>query len=399
MPLVYLDTSHLALLADARRKDPVRYREFCRLWRERDCTLALSHVHAGELRRDPTRQRRRARFAVVADLLPVRTDIAILPGTFPTLQPLLKRELWATLLARDVLRIRGDLPADFHLGLPQLLTTAADIEALRSVLESWRVGVMFRLMHTAEETGARATQLGAEAGRRDTGSTGSTKRTRTRLGDLGDVPPSPEQRAGLLDPIEKNMRGSSWLWRIMWYRLPRAVREAAGAQVREPMERFFDRAEASGTQNAYAEFTDAASGAKTRRRFIDDLGAEYLIRQATIELLTADLRVIEAEQAAVVAGALTLADAPGMWLREHAQRKLLNGGRTYTVRDGRDLDHLSYAPWVNVFFSDGPTAEYARQALKDAPEGLLLRVRPLNVPRSLAALSGALDQATRNSRS
>ena len=58
-----------------------------------------------------------------------------------------------------------------------------------------------------------------------------------------------------------------------------------------------------------------------------------------------------------------------------------------------DLDHITYYPYVDAFFTDKRIAEYCRQAIRDpqAPHELLGRRPPLSVAQSVAAISEAIN--------
>src|SRR6266704_914909 len=71
MPLAYLDTSHLHLLATERSKKSPGFTEFVAAWRQGHWELALSHFHLIELARYGGAEGRAARYALLQDLAPV----------------------------------------------------------------------------------------------------------------------------------------------------------------------------------------------------------------------------------------------------------------------------------------------------------------------------------------
>src|SRR5258708_5368212 len=77
MPLAYLDTSHLHLLATERSKKSLSFAKCIAAWREGNWELALSHFHFIELARYGDAEGRTARYALFEDLAPVWLTVSV----------------------------------------------------------------------------------------------------------------------------------------------------------------------------------------------------------------------------------------------------------------------------------------------------------------------------------
>ena len=75
VPLVFLDTPQIGLLARVRRDDPGRYSAFLNVWNTFGCTLVLTLAQEHELRRYENPAGRELRYQLLADLAPIRRDV------------------------------------------------------------------------------------------------------------------------------------------------------------------------------------------------------------------------------------------------------------------------------------------------------------------------------------
>src|SRR2546422_4738569 len=73
--LVYLDHSHLVLLADTAAQSTSDFGAFLAFWRSRALTLALSRVHLIEMRRHADPATRERRYRLLEYFTPFRSDI------------------------------------------------------------------------------------------------------------------------------------------------------------------------------------------------------------------------------------------------------------------------------------------------------------------------------------
>lgn len=203
MPLVFLDTAQISLLGRARQQDKAGYSSFLDIWKKRQCVLVFTIMSAHELRRYPNAFRRSERYKVLADLAPIRTDVALFSRQPAGPLILLEREIVRAMLSRGVMNIVGpnadQIREQWTDVLPGLLN--ADEASVLRVFENEDFLNFFDQMHDAAHFAAVA---GKQAGQ-------TTKKLRVR--DLPTEPVTAEdidlcrqKMAGALDSLQERSR-------------------------------------------------------------------------------------------------------------------------------------------------------------------------------------------------
>jgi hypothetical protein len=73
--LLYCDTTNLIVLAEARVRDRQRFDKLLRVWNDSGMTLAFTMNHLLEFRQYADTVARSQRYDLLAELLPIRTEI------------------------------------------------------------------------------------------------------------------------------------------------------------------------------------------------------------------------------------------------------------------------------------------------------------------------------------
>ncbi len=317
MPLIYLDTSDFVHLDVARKSNFVAYQEFVSAWRNAGCVSAFSQTHLLELFQTDSDAVRRQRIEVVADLIPIQTDI-----------PLRGVEIDGGRVVREIVRslvrrglnphaVPRDLLNPFSL-LPRKLDSS---EALRRHLQPY----LAESFQTSVQHGRKLNQRSSAALSREPGQRwipmtprSFSKRHsdfRDKLMDSGISPD--EQRHMLIAIVDAQLRS------------------AGGAG--EIASRFFQIGE------------DARPG---------------------------------------LVQSITLRDTPGEWLVRHTEVERRKRVDQLASSTAYDLDHLGYAPEVDVLIGDGLTEQCAHAALArtDLPialKNVLIRRLPAEVQKKV----------------
>jgi hypothetical protein len=336
VPLIYLDTSHLASLAAVASNDPERYARFKTFWQRAGVQLALSRIHLHELRRHNDLSTRQRRWQLLADLAPIRSDLVLIDDPL-TPNTLAAREGLAALVRSGIVRVRGVERSNADVGFPTRLDGNAVMEAAPAL--DGAMGSVVRGFHAATVLGASAQSDSRRA-----------NKSRGRLRDLRLTRVLEVRKREVVQSIAR-AKGLSKVFPLLL-----AIGQTAVVLVLLPVS--LPTVVAFGALYRRLIDADAADEAE----FTDVLLARSLARSAASSVLVRlGLGKVEAKQ---LATRLDLADFPGAWLRTEAKAKLLAARSTFTAQDDLDLDHLAYAPYVDLFFADRRTREFAHQALR-----------------------------------
>jgi hypothetical protein len=85
-------------------------------------------------------------------------------------------------------------------------------------------------------------------------------------------------------------------------------------------------------------------------------------------------------------------DCPGWWLKHAVLIQMRKATAVDEASNFYDLEHLSYLPYVDLFFTDKRIAEFSRQVLASPQLPVLLRNvrKPIAIPKSIEALESIL---------
>lgn len=342
MPLVYLDTSHLVMLAKLRNEDATKFGNFRTRWRRLGVELALSRVHIHELRRHDDPATREARMELLADLSPVRLDSPLNNSVPSQLQLLPKREALAALVDRGVIRVAGWAPALDQIGFPTRLVSPYEIQLL-GIFEDNAFGRVFAISQVAAEHSAKARALRQR-----------TREQRTRLRELGARGAVRKTFAHM----RKGWRGAAReRGRARAVGLVRAASQSAISLVLAPV------ALPLAALAAYAfRRMVSADASRDANTFTDALNAQRNVRGWAESVLRET--GVTRRDARRVAAVVKLEDFPGQWLSFYTETRLLAAPKAMQASDLHDLEHLAYAPYVDMFFADKRIREFARQAVR-----------------------------------
>ena len=382
--VVYLDTSHLHLLATARESDPAGYAAFVAEWRALGCELALSVYHLLEMRVLAHEDTRAARYAVFADLAPVRLDVPIAEPPEPAPSLLTQREIVQAFVRHGMLSASADggdaLIASWINVFPGRLETAADAAALQ-VLEADIFGFASGLAKSALQVAARAKVRPSDQ-----------PLARRRLAELPTTPPTAEQHAEALTQGAAALDDPALTATFAEFLPPDAI-EALKEASRGFMRAILDRQAVVGPQQAIAEFLDVATDKRTARRHLDTLRHHHAFESELHGVITRVFGITDPADRAEIAGGVTIADCPGTWLRGMIEIDLLKAEPAPPASTDYDLGHIGYLPHVDAMFADRRIVQYSKQVLAHVERPALLSAD--RVPRRAHTVSGVMEAIRR----
>jgi hypothetical protein len=380
MVVTYLDNSNLNLLSELKRRDPGRYRRFLHRWAEHGAVLAVSMVHYVELAGSDFPEARDARYSVIEDLVPVRSDMILDPATPSCLRQVSGREVMIAIAKR----LNPDGPLSrldrYWAGFPSIF---ADAELLRGArtFEDPDIREALRML----DAGAK---LATNAASRPEG----TKYKRTKAADLDCEPPPREQ----IDKLIQAGQEAAWAdpeVAELFASLPPEVRDDARQRAQDIMDEMFRSMSESGPLNGVASLMNAEPD-EIRGMYLDDVGAQSVLREKVGQVAAEVFGITEEHQARDLQSTISLRNCPGMWIRHNTELELRRGVCHDVPSTYFDLDHLAHLPYADIFFCDKRIAHYVRQA-HQRESGLEIweRIRPpIAVPATVEAIEEALSR-------
>lgn len=375
MTTIYLDTSHLSVLAKAHAAGDPAFAEFESAWRAAGGELVFTRTHVVELRQHGDPNVRAARYSLLELLLPIRSDVVTREPVAERPVLLQSREVLRALEAQGVFRVQSEDPgvaAEWrrrHLEvLPENWNAPTDVAAART-FEDAIFGNIVLYMQSAMRTEA-------DAQRRPR----SEPYERTKVRDLRKEPVSAPETQKALEAFEQVAVSDAEIAALFPF-LPLPVARDLVARSREPLRRMIVRAGEVGIQQAYLEAL-GLTGVPGDKRYLDDVSDELVFQhhvRSAIEILNAS-----ADVAAQVAQRVSMEDCPGYWLARAVQLEIRRAEPEPEPSNAYDLDHVMYAPYVDAFFTDKRIAGYVNA----------VRKRPDTIA-SIAALPPAVATAAR----
>ena len=387
MALISLDTPQFHLLERVRRIDPVCYSSFRDTWRRRGCTLVVTMAQAFELGRYGNAPRREARYQVLTDLAPIRTDLFDLEHMSGEPRILIQREIVRAMVQRGLIRaINPDadpLPQWTEI-LPRYLNASQAVllrvienEDYRGASEIEYKAVQFAVAAQKAE-GQREREAAEKAH-------GQTER-KERVGDLPSTPLTAEKmlavRTGMERAIaslqEQSRQGE--LPPLPADSIPKILDLALG---------FFGRAAEIGIQAALLEQLPVAGSTKTEllKMTWDDLVNSSVFKVYVRTFARDVLKANESDQD-FLARTLSLTDCPGSWLQRRLELCVRRGCVEPKPNHHFDAEHLGYLPYVDLMLTDNQMTEFVREIRRDESTPAWIRnVRPaVSAPNSIDAL-------------
>jgi hypothetical protein len=383
MPLVYLDTSNFVCLQQTTDRDPARFVSFVAAWREKGCELALSRVHLVETRQYADAPTRQARYHLIGQLAPVRTDLTVrvTPVQWPVI--IQEREVVRALVKNGKLGVVGDNSHEWmrqHTTIFPDTISASDVSRVLGSYEDATFGTLVSWMRSAVETSTRA----------ETRPRG-TPYKRTALKDLPQDPLQPSEVERGLKELDSILASDQSLTDLFVGLDPQTARRIVEEKL-EPLKNMIRRAGEVGMQRAYAEASGIKSDFATDRRTTEEVANETAFRQ-TIARIAQESWQLSEQDAIAAAAALNPVDCPGWWLAMQIHREMRFAEPEPTPSNAYDLDHLFYYPYVDLFFTDKRVATYIRQVLRrpNCPASLRNAPEPKSVARSVHAIETVIQ--------
>lgn len=380
MPLIFLDTPQIHLLEGVRRTDPHQYALFQSDWHERGCSLVFTSTLASELRRYPDAVRRQGRYHVLADLAPVRTDLALPRDDVVRPRTFTEREIVRAMCDRCPTgafspSVKEKL-AQWRDVLPGLL--GGEGAFLLQAIEDESFLDICNLMYDASGHAANAEKLRAQ-----------NKKT-TRMGDLPNAPLSVENS---LDRKAAMKKAFASLREQHHYGNSRLESSKEVSAIEDLAFGFIDRMQEIGPQAALLEtllLTGLDKNALLKqplRDHVDSWFFQFQVRKFAGEVLGLDGQGQER-----LAGMLYLADCAGSWLELKLRRRIGRGSADPRANHLHDAERLAYLPYVDLLLTDAEMVEFVRQIRNDksTPVGIKEARPPRSISNSIESLAEAI---------
>lgn len=379
MPLIFLDTPQIALLEETLRIDPVRYSSFCGAWKQRGYALVFTGAQAGELARYEDASRREARYQVLADLAPIRTDFFI-TGTGRTgPQTLMEREIVRAAVERGLITATGtgiDQLVQWTEVLPGSLN-ASEAGLLRDVMESEDYRNLENQVYKAARFAAGAEKAAGQAKKR---------------GLVRDLPAAPIPPEKVIDCWAGFGQAAALLKEQSRLQKLPPISEHSQRAFRNIFQEFLGRAQEIGNRATLLEYLPVAGPTKSEQLKLDthELANRFVFENVVRFVARAAFNASDSEQE-FLARTLDFADCPGSWLDRRLRLCVERGSSEPKPSHHNDAARLAYLPYVHVLFTDAEMAEFVRQVRSD--ESSPKRIRDLQPPLTTSASLDALEEA------
>ncbi|MBZ5565163.1 MAG: hypothetical protein LAP13_22420 [Acidobacteriia bacterium] len=379
VPLVFLDTPQIGLLARVRRDDPGRYSAFLNVWNTFGCTLVLTLAQEHELRRYENPAGRELRYQLLADLAPIRRDVCTEHQVGDPCT-LIEREILGAVRNRGMRILNGPAPnqlRDWSDVLPGRLT-ASEVGLLRAA-EDKRILQVLNMEHNAAQFSAAAAKADAKT------------KTEHRVRDLPSNPPTAEEAMASRQQMDKILAQLG--------EQPRSGDSPAIAPdllnwVSTLVRSYLSRVEEIGPQAALLEYLPVArfAAADQQKPTTEELAIRWFFEFQVRWVARNFLNASETEEESLIK-TLDFVDCPGSWL----QRRLdVCAGRSSGKPEAShhfDSQRLAYLPYVDLLLTDHEMAEFVRQIQRDGSTPP--RIREFRPPLSIANTIDALEEALR----
>jgi len=261
----------------------------------------------------------------------------------------------------------------------EVFPDAASLRAVRE-FENPVFDQFLRLFHSG-------LQMSVEAQARPAG-------TPYRPGKASELPREPiskEQGDQILDQLERVMNDDTSLSELYGGLDAEIVRHAI-SQVIDKIRTFIRRSQEIGAAGAYAEFIGADLTALSKKR-MDKALQESLFRDEVRRLSAIVFKKVAPGVASALAEAVAMTDCPGYWLARQLDLEIRAAEPEQDASNAYDIDHVTYYPYVDLFFADKRIAEYMKRILQRSAGVVTKSARksPQATARSITALREALE--------
>jgi hypothetical protein len=373
MPLICLDTPQFHLLEGIRGTDAARYVSFIETWRSRGCTLVFTMAQASELGRYENEARRKARYPVLSDLAPIRTDLPVRDSMSGGPRTFVEREILRAMIERDIIRAANpdvDSLAKWAEILPGPLSASEGVALAVIEMESYKD--LLKREYEASRFEAAAEKSHGQAEKRG------------RVRDLPNSPLTVEElaagRAGMQKALasvqDMSERGE----------LPRLPADAI-PQIARYAEEFYGRAAEVGCREALLERLPVCGLAsdKVLKLEMDEL-VEYYLFQSCVRSFARDVLNVDTSCQEFLVRTLGPRDCPGFWLHMRLDLCIRRRVREPKPSHHFDAERLAYLPYVDLMLTDKEMAEFVREIRDDESSPPKIRNT-----RPAVRISGSID--------
>lgn len=353
--IVYLDTSHLHLLAMAREEGTPAYASFLSEWRARECEIVFSMFHMLELRRHQNPAVRHARYLLLQDLVPIRLDIAWPSPDENGPKTMIEREILRAYIAKGMVSASTQEAADVMTGWAQILPgrlASAGEAVLTQIAEVGAFGWASELAFSALTTAAAARARPIDQPYRS-----------PRLKDIPADSPGAEEFQRMLDLVHEATPDQDKLWDDLGRFFPPEAMAALRFAIAMMMRHTLKKQAAIGPRQVLADTLGIDPTGKALNTRIDALHFDWAFREAVDGVVRRFFPIEDPEEHSAAVSALQVADCPGAWLRNAVEIDLHRATAVPEAGDHYDLDHVAYLPYVELLTADKRIVDLCRRVL------------------------------------
>ena len=212
---------------------------------------------------------------------------------------------------------------------------------------------------------------------------------RTRVRDLPDSPVSAADTKYALESLEHILSSEAEL-SVLFPHLPVPIARDLLDQHVGPLRQMIARASDVGVQRAYLEAMGIVDSHD--KRYLDDVTFDLMFQHHVRSAL--ELLQIPRELVAAISQRVTVEDCPGFWLAHAVELEIRKAESEPASSNAYDLDHVMYAPYVDVFFSDKRIAGHINAVRKR--QDTISSISRLPPAVATAARVDAISQAVTN---
>jgi hypothetical protein len=220
---------------------------------------------------------------------------------------------------------------------------------------------------------------------------------RTRVRELNSVPLTAEQAVAMKATFD-NALSTALALRELNDKLPNDLTTELARQQAERIYRLVDRAAEVGMRTAYAEAMGLSGDPAEDNRYLDDVSVITTFAWQVANFARRVLKVDDDEFLQLMAEQVPVEACPGTWLSQAVDLEIRRNEHDPNPNNAYDLEHLSYLPYVDLFFADKRIAAYGKQVLQrpDLPAACRSLRPPTRVARVIGAIEDSLIQGERS---
>jgi hypothetical protein len=360
MKLIYLDTSHIALLTEEWKRDSHKVGKFVEKWRERDYVLALSQIHFAEISEHNSELVRKSRYKFLENLFPIHLE----SGNF------FEKEILLALNRKGL--IKTNFIIDFF---SAKISDKQEFAVLTDTLNNNFFREMFGVMSKAQNFSWEAESLRKfEKNKKlrrlkDIPNDASFNTNFTELLDI--LNSYQNEITKELSPIFKESYQQSFL------------------NINSLIESFANEAEENGYLSTISKMLEVdISTPKQLNKPV-----ENAVKEFHFNLIVSQTALTHNIPKEFILKNISIEDCQSLWLCSKVKDYLIKANDTSPSNE-YDLQHIQYLPYVDIFFADKRIVDKTKQVLKnpDLIESLKNLSAPINVSNNIESLERNLFQ-------